>query len=410
MIVEYPDRRKHDIEVKKVEQIESDGTYLIHGRENGRSVILHMKREGDTFLKIPETSMEYIRLSSPFLRKRNVTSEVKPSLDRIPLIGSTRYEPAKLWETKPFEAEERRKEEEPPKVLTASRKKIKVYVDGLAKYITMSAAYELSFEKGLTKEDYHKILSSDSSFILSSPSHLLTNEEFEIIKKNFEIEYVELKRPKTVERKEEPKPTIKLSDFHFGKPKETPIVEEKKEEPEPSHIEKEISNSLKELKELLKNNKAKHGGVNNIILFLLKRNQEIMKLEPGFARDCLFVELYHDLSDMKQFVQGRFFPERVLENLELKINALMDYLMTIGIDYKMTIRMLYNILEMLHNKNEREGNLLFDDIYETEILINGIIITVTSSKKEEIQKNLDSYMENNAHYNNTMDRLLPHQL
>ena len=150
--------------------------------------------------------------------------------------------------------------------------------------------------------------------------------------------------------------------------------------------------------------------VNNIILFLLKRNQEIMKLEPGFARDCLFVELYHDLSDMKQFVQGRFFPERVLENLELKINALMDYLMTIGIDYKMTIRMLYNILEMLHNKNEREGNLLFDDIYETEILIDGIIITVTSSKKEEIQKNLDAYMENNAHYNNTMDRLLPHQL
>ncbi len=55
----------HNVDVKKAERLQ-DGTFLIRGKENGYTQVLHLSVDGyGNFSRIPHTSIEYIKLMLP---------------------------------------------------------------------------------------------------------------------------------------------------------------------------------------------------------------------------------------------------------------------------------------------------------------------------------------------------------
>ena len=379
MVVEYPDRKKHDIEVKKVQLIEKDGTYLIHGREKGRSVVLHMKKNSDgSFSKIPETPEVYFKLQLPLTRKKNVTKVMKSELESSGLIGSTEYE------------EERKKNPE-PRFATATKSMIIVYVDEMGfKYVTAATAYDTRLSDRLTKEQFLKALDSSPN-LLDVPLYHLTDEEVAYLEKNYEIEYRNVAKKTGRVKNDEP---LSREEYRRSEP-----VEETA-----SYMERKVSQSLKALKVVMTNHKPTNGYLQKMLLFILNRNASIMSVKDQSARDSLLVEQYHDIDDIKDLLVGRIFPEKLLQNFEHKITSLIDYCYKVGIDYTMMSKILYDLYEKLQNKYERTGSLAIEDLYEIFILIDGITITLTNGK-DNPQEELDSYLTNNAHYHWALNRL-----
>lgn len=389
MTVKYPDGKIHEIDIKSVEEFERDGTFLVRGYENGRSVVLHMTRTVDgKFAKIPHSSLEYVLLMSPMVRKMNVTGTVKVQLDTMGLIGSMDSKESAFAYIKPELKPTPRKEY---KYAVATKAKVLVYINERGtKFVTYSTAYNLGLERGMTRDKFHDALSSEPN-LLDVPGHVLTDEEFNFIEKNFEIEYVRMvteKRGPLRDEKHEYKST-----------------NQQKEKRELSYNERGVQESLKGLRELLKTNNINHGGLQNIILYILGRNKNIMKLEPGLSRDCLMYSLWVDIEDMKSFLTGDYKPDQILKNYRTKINAIHQYLIYAKIDCNLTITMLMDVLEMLRDKYNRTGTITFDDMYEPEIILDGIVRIITDTKKEELQGKLDEYMTNNAHYNRIKNSL-----
>ncbi len=80
MEVTYPDGTVHRIMIGKVLKIEKDETYLVYGKDNGTEVVIHMARTEESFVKIPHNNKDYLILQSPLLKKKDVTSSLKPML------------------------------------------------------------------------------------------------------------------------------------------------------------------------------------------------------------------------------------------------------------------------------------------------------------------------------------------
>ena len=72
----------HKIEIKRIERIEKDGTFLLRGKENGYNVVVHLEVDGfGRFHKLPTKSIEYVKLMSPFVGKVDVTKNLTGYLD-----------------------------------------------------------------------------------------------------------------------------------------------------------------------------------------------------------------------------------------------------------------------------------------------------------------------------------------
>ena len=74
--------KTHNVDIKKVERFESDGTFLIRGKENGYNVVLHISIDPlGKVEKITHSSKDYIRLMLPFNKKTDVTNSLKSQLE-----------------------------------------------------------------------------------------------------------------------------------------------------------------------------------------------------------------------------------------------------------------------------------------------------------------------------------------
>lgn len=72
----------HKIEIKKIEKIESDGTYLVRGIENNLRTIMHISIDQDgNIYKIPHSSIDYLKLVLPHVKKVDVTNSLKSQID-----------------------------------------------------------------------------------------------------------------------------------------------------------------------------------------------------------------------------------------------------------------------------------------------------------------------------------------
>ncbi len=83
--VKYPsthglDGNIHTIDIENVHKLSHDNTYIVHGKESGSDVILHLKETSPgIFVNIPHSNAEYTNLNR--LKGEDVTEEMKRKLD-----------------------------------------------------------------------------------------------------------------------------------------------------------------------------------------------------------------------------------------------------------------------------------------------------------------------------------------
>lgn len=361
--VQYPEKDGmngsiHKIEIKKIERFEKDGTFLVHGIENGYNVILHLAIDPlGKIYKIPHTGMEYLKLSLPVYAKVNVTSSLLKQLDGKKIVTVMKEkksnEVIKMYYHKPLHK----------------------------MFITKNTAYELGYinDKELHNFDDNNVILSDND--LNTRFYELSDYNFDIIKDKYKVEVVNF------------------------------IVSEKKTDDMPpynelgeTYIDSEIKKLLMDLKYQLQKQGKVDPPTRDLVIKLIRRERTIKQLPKGEMRDEISRILYYDLQDLVSTTQGLNLSDNRAKNFNLKVESL-NKLLTLkenGIDLSNIKELFKDIKENLNESFNYDHTIDVRTWFIIESYINSLIETILVNDDFEFRQGISKFNKNDVLYGQIM--------
>ena len=382
--VKYQSGQTHNIEIRKAERIESDGTYLIHGKENGLNVILHVqKTDNGKYIKIPRNSAEYMALIRPSVKKIDVTNEFK-ALDKE-------------------EPKERR-----GLFSSFGDNNIKIYIDKKgALFITAKLAAKFGFIK---KEEipYYKAYSYDGS-AKNVPNYQLKIGDFEQIKRNNVVKFIPLQYEILVSINI-PKEPLRSEDLpheviHMPAPKTQD--DEMRE-----IVKNRITKLLIDIRYYLENEEQVDDQTKTLIRGALARNKMISMLANSNYKDNLLKILYFDLMDIQSSCHGLNLSSDRTKNYTEKIHALYEILDYRGKGLDVTpVKELFKNIEYYQNECVRYDGILEPRVwFMVEKFTNDLIDKILISDDTAFKELMNTYNKDNLLYGQIIHELNNHLL
>ena len=263
--VRYPNENgfNHNIEIKKIERLEGDGTFLVRGRENGYNVLLHLDVDGfGRFHKLPTSTAEYLKLMMPFTKRVDVTENLKgylngQNIDSLP------------EKQKPIDT-------------------IKMFYHPLLRkmYIYKENAIDLGFISGEKKyNNTNGII--DSNLTLINNYYEISDMQFEQIKDKYKIQVIKFKIKETKKSKHE------FNHLNFAKNDDIKTF-----------FEQRIAKLLIDLKYYLEVQGKIDDPTRQLIIQLIDHEKSINKLPNTEYKNELLNILYYDMIDLLSTVRG----------------------------------------------------------------------------------------------------------
>lgn len=332
----------HNIEIKKVERLESDGTFIIHGKEKDYSVIHHVIiDELGKVHKLPHSSNEYIKLLLPFTKKVDVTASLKEQL-----------EGQKVDEL----------EKKGPK------KQLRAFLDNQTKkvYVTLTDAQLLGY----------------LSNISSTPT-IITDEN--------NINYYELSNIQLEKLKDE----YEISVTYINKNNKNDIVE---------YMKKRITALLVDLRYYLETDGKLDYYTRSLIIDVLNLNKMISILPDSNYKEEMLRVLYYDLVDMVSTAQGLNLSDDRANNYNRKYESLMKIFEIRGknIDFTNVQEILLNIGRNLTACVNLDGIIEPRVWFLVEQLLNRIIEKILTCDDDLLREEIKKFDKNNLMYGQIM--------
>ncbi len=350
--VKDPNGKIHNIAIKKVERLESDGTFIVHGRENDYNVIMHIIIDPlGKIHKLPHNSMEYIKLMMPHIKRVDVTNSLLEQLN------------GKSVDTI---------EKEKPK------KEMILYYDNQKKkmYITLTDASMLGYLNDLSPSYSHEIVNDG---------------------KENGLKYYELNDNQLRELTE--KYIAKVMNFTPNNKDD--VVE---------YMKSRISKLLLDIKYYLENEGKTDYQTKTLIREALTKNQMISMLPDSEYKEHLMRILYYDLMDVQSTCQGLNLSDSRARNYNEKIKSLNEIL-----DYRSKDLDLSNVKELLRDiGNSLNECVRLDGIIEPRVwflveeFINNLVEKILTSDDTMFREQISNYNKNNLLYGQIMYELNNH--
>ena len=264
--VRYPNENgfNHNIEIRKIERIEGDGTFLVRGMENGFNVLLHLDVDGfGRFHKLPTSTAEYLKLMMPFTKRVDVTENLKGHLNGQNIDSLPEKQ-------KPIDT-------------------IKMFYHPVHKkmYIYKENAIDLGYITGDKKyNDTNGII--DSDLTLRNNYYEISDMQFEQIKEKYKIQVVK----------------FKLKEVKKQQPHEFNHLNFAKNDDIKTFFEQRIAKLLMDLKYYLEVQGKVDDPTRNLIIQLISHEKEINKLPNTEYKNELLSVLYFDMIDLLSTVRG----------------------------------------------------------------------------------------------------------
>ena len=363
--VQYPDKdgitgTVHRIVIKKIERFEKDGTFLIHGTENGFNVVLHLDIDPyGKIYKIPHTGLEYLKLSMPVYKKVNVTKSLLSQLDGK-IVTSIKEE---------------KKSDEVIKMF---------YHPQLHKmYISKDTAYKLGYidDKVLHNYDDHSTILNDND--LNQRFFELNDIKFGLIKDKYKIDVTNL------------------------------IISEQKEPEVPynelgtTYIDSEIKKLLMDLKYYLQEQGKVDPPTRDLVIKLIQRERTIKELPKGEFREEISQILYYDLQDLVYTTKGLNLSDERAKNYNMKVESI-NKLLTL----KENGRDLSNVKELFKDiKENLNETFSYDHVIDVrtwfliENYINSLIETLLINDAFKFRQEISKFNKNDVLYGQIMFEL-----
>ena len=361
--VQYPDKdgitgTVHRIVIKKIERFEKDGTFLVHGKENGFNVVLHLAIDPlGKIYKIPHTGMEYLKLSLPVYKKVNVTKSLLSQLDGK-IVTSIK---------------EDKKSDEVIKMF---------YHPQLHKmFITKNTAHELGYidDKELHDFDDNNVILSDND--LNTRFYELSDINFGTIKDKYKVEVVNF------------------------------LVSEKKTDDMPpyndlgeTYIDSEIKKLLMDLKYYIQKQGKVDPPTRDLVIKLIQRERTIKQLPKGEMRDEISQILYYDLQDLVSTTQGLNLSDNRAKNYNLKVESI-NKLLTLkenGIDLSNVKELFKDIKESLNESFNYDHTIDIRTWFIIESYINSLIETILVNDEFKFRQEISKFNKNDVLYGQIM--------
>lgn len=361
--VRYPNENgfNHNIEIKKIERLEGDGTFLVRGRENGYNVLLHLDVDGfGRFHKLPTSTAEYLKLMMPFTKRVDVTENLKgylngQNIDSLP------------EKQKPIDT-------------------IKMFYHPLLRkmYIYKENAIDLGFISGEKKyNNTNGII--DSNLTLINNYYEISDMQFEQIKDKYKIQVIKFKI------KETKKPKHEFNHLNFAKNDDIKTF-----------FEQRIAKLLIDLKYYLEVQGKIDDPTRQLIIQLIDHEKSINKLPNTEYKNELLNILYYDMIDLLSTVRGLNLSYERVGNYNKKADSYAKLLMMkekeLGMD-------LSNVKDLI---NDIQDNL--NESYKLTSAIEpntwSLVQTFTNNLSEVLlqdevlfRKQIASYNKDNLLYN-----------
>lgn len=361
--VRYPNENgfNHNIEIKKIERLEGDGTFLVRGRENGYNVLLHLDVDGfGRFHKLPTSTAEYLKLMMPFTKRVDVTENLKgylngQNIDSLP------------EKQKPIDT-------------------IKMFYHPLLRkmYIYKENAIDLGFISGEKKyNNTNGII--DSNLTLINNYYEISDMQFEQIKDKYKIQVIKFKIKETKKSKHE------FNHLNFAKNDDIKTF-----------FEQRIAKLLIDLKYYLEVQGKIDDPTRQLIIQLIDHEKSINKLPNTEYKNELLNILYYDMIDLLSTVRGLNLSYERVGNYNKKADSYAKLLMMkekeLGMD-------LSNVKDLI---NDIQDNL--NESYKLTSAIEpntwSLVQTFTNNLSEVLlqdevlfRKQIASYNKDNLLYN-----------
>ena len=361
--VRYPNENgfNHNIEIRKIERIEGDGTFLVRGMENGFNVLLHLDVDGfGRFHKLAPSTADYIKLMMPFTKRVDVTENLKgylngQNIDSLP------------EKQKPIDT-------------------IKMFYHPLLRkmYIYKENAIDLGFISGEKKyNNTNGII--DSNLTLINNYYEISDMQFEQIKDKYKIQVIKFKI------KETKKPKHEFNHLNFAKNDDIKTF-----------FEQRIAKLLIDLKYYLEVQGKIDDPTRQLIIQLIDHEKSINKLPNTEYKNELLNILYYDMIDLLSTVRGLNLSYERVGNYNKKADSYAKLLMMkekeLGMD-------LSNVKDLI---NDIQDNL--NESYKLTSAIEpntwSLVQTFTNNLSEVLlqdevlfRKQIASYNKDNLLYN-----------
>ena len=339
----------HNIEIKKVERLESDGTFIVHGKENGYNVILHIIIDPlGKIHKLPHNSMEYIKLMMPHTKKVDVTNS---------LLEQLNGRQADTQEIKP-------------------KKQLIFYFNTQDKemYITLTDAINNSLNM-----DSHQIINGNKDNTLKL--YKLDDNQVRDLREKYDVKVINF----------EPYNKDELAEY----------------------MKSRISKLLIDIKYHLEMEKSTDYQTKTLIKDALTKNQMISLLPDSPYKDNLLRILYYDLNDIVSTCQGLNLSDDRAKNYSEKIKSLNDVLDYRCKDLDLTnVKQLFTDIENLLDECVRYDGIIEPRTwFLIEEFINKLLERILTSDDTLLRNYyLTAYNKNNLLYGQIMYELNEHLL
>lgn len=363
--VQYPDKdgitgTVHRIVIKKIERFEKDGTFLVHGTENGFNVVLHLDIDPyGKIYKIPHTGLEYLKLSMPVYKKVNVTKSLLSQLDGK-IVTSIK---------------EDKKSDEVIKMF---------YHPQLHKmYISKDTANKLGYldNKELHNFDDRPIIMNNNDLV--SRFYELTDIKFDLIKDKYKVEVVNFN---IAEQKE---PDVPYNDLGN------------------TYIDSEIKKLLMDLKYYLQQQGKVDPPTRDLVIKLIQRERTIKELPKGEFREEISQILYYDLKDLVATAQGFNLSDERAKNYNMKVESINKLLALKenGIDLSNVKELFKDIKENLNETFNYDNTIDARTWFLIENYINSLIETLLINDEFKFRLEISKFNKNGVLYGQIMFEL-----
>ena len=338
----------HDIDIKKVERLESDGTFIIHGKENNYNVVLHVIiDELGEIHKLPHSPTEYIRLMVPFTKKVNVTDSLKAQLE-----GQTITENKKKEPKKPF----------------------RVFLDkpNMKVYVTLTDAGILGYLNNISSTP--NIITDENNIKF----YELSDIQFEKLKDDYDVNIAIL-----------------------NKSKKDDII---------AYMKKRIADLLINMRYFVETEKNIDYLTKNLIIDILNRNKMISILPDSTYKEELFRILYYDLMDMQSTGDGLNLSNDRAVNYNRKFESMVKLFEIRGknIDFTNVQEILLDIGRNLTACVNLDGIIEPRVWFLVEQLLNRIIEKILTCDDDLLREEIKKFDKNNLMYGQIMYDLENH--
>ena len=342
----------HNIDIKKVERLANDGTFLIRGKENGYNVILHVMVDPlGNFYKIPHTSKEYIKLMLPFIKKVDVTKSLKPQLDGLEI--------------------------DTMKTEKKSNKTIKMFYHPEFKkmYISLNTAYELGYIKNPSNSTDDYIIDRDTN--VDEKYFEINNITYEQIKDKYHIEVVRFE-----------------------------IIEKKKDDSN-SYIESRTAKLLMDLKYYLTQKGSVDDDVRKMITWIINREKVVANYPKDEYKEELQLLLYYDLEDLINTARGLNLSDDRVKNYGQKVESF-NNILTMREDF-LDLSIVREVLQDIQEKVDEAFKLNNAIDPNTWMLIetftNELVDALMIVDFDEFRKKISTFNKNNMLYSQIIYQL-----